>query len=125
MKKITLERANELLKMGIYPKCEVSRGIRRPIKSLADLEHFKNLSKVQGFELFGYDNSIIQKFKIPNNALDVNIDEASQMIMSGEQIYGRRIEEDEITLSSLSELLDFYRKVNNSGDSFLLYWKCK
>lgn len=125
MKRITLERAKELLAMGIYPKCQVSRAVYRSIRSISELEHFKSLSKIQGFELFGYDDSVIQKFKLPDNSIETNIDEATEIILAGEKIYGRRIEEDELMLSSLPELLDFYKKVKDSGDSFLLYWKCE
>lgn len=123
MKKISLQRAMDLLTLGIFPKCEVSRDVRHPIRSMSELESYQRLSEVQGFTLFGYDDETLRNFQIPENSLSVNIDEASDMLVSGSHIYGRRIEEDEVVFSSIRELLEFYKSCQNSGDSFLLYWR--
>ena len=47
MKKITVDQARRLLELGIYPKCEVSRGVFRPVKSTQELENFLSLSSYQ------------------------------------------------------------------------------
>lgn len=123
MEKINLNRATELLTIGIFPKCQVEREILRPIRSFIELDNYRNLSGIQDFTLFGYDDKALMDFRIPDDALSVNLDEATDMLVSGSIIYGRRIEEDEVVFTSVRELLEFYKACQNSGDSFLLYWR--
>lgn len=123
MKEITLNRTTELISMGIYPKCKVSRGVLRPIRSLLELNNYRSLCSMQDFTLFGYDDDALRIFKIPDDALSVNLDEATDMLLAGFQICARRIEDDEVVFTSIRELLEFYKACQNSGDSFLLYWR--
>lgn len=123
MEKITENRAIQLISLGIFPKCEVERGVLRPIKSYADLEKYKNLSSIQGFILWGYTNEEIADFAIPDSAIKISLDESIRMIIDGEPIYGKSIAEPEVLFTSRRELLDFYKKSLNTGDSFYLFWK--
>ena len=44
MKKITKQRAIELIDLGIYPLCEVSRDVKRSVTFLTELQNLENLS---------------------------------------------------------------------------------
>ena len=96
MKKITESRAITLINQGIYPKCLVSRDLYEPVKSLKQLEHFKDLGmkKIQGFELFEDTPPVL----LNDNAMNLNIDEAFELLSSKETIHCVRNETDtEIT----------------------------
>lgn len=129
MRKIEKKEALELISLGIFPKCEVSREVFRPVKTVEELNSLERLSSVQRFVLYGYSRSEIASFKIPENALTVSIDEATKLIIGtcpDDYVYFKIIGKEEILFSSKNQLFDFiklYQKCTYNGDPFLLYWK--
>ena len=122
MKKITVDQARRLLELGIYPKCEVSRDVFRPVKSMQDLENFLNLSSCQKCQFYGYDENEIESFKVPDDAIGMSVEEATDMVALRKQIYARVIgEKNEFTFMNLNSFVAFLRKCDINGDSFLLY----
>lgn len=120
MKKITESRAIALINQGIYPKCLVSRDLYQPVKSLKQLEHFKDLGmkKIQGFELFEDAPPVL----LNDNAMNINIDEAFELLSSKETIHCVRNEID-TEITTINELRNVINSCNVRGDKFLLYWK--
>ena len=123
MKKITETRAKNLINMGIFPKCEVSRSVFRYIHTSDELDCYKRISSLQMFTLWGYTDEEINDFCLSDLEIEISIDDATSMIVSGNAIYGRLIEEDEVRLTSMQELLDFYKRATTLGETFHIYWK--
>lgn len=122
MKKISVTEARKLLELGIYPKCEVSRDVFRPVKSMQELENFLKLSSCQKCQFYGYDENEIKNFKVPADAIEMSVEEATDIVVLREKIYARVIgEKNELTFENLNSFVAFLRKCNINGDSFLLY----
>ena len=121
MKKITVTEARKLLELGIYPKCEASRDVFRPVKSTQELENFLSLSSYQKCQFYGYDENEIEKFKVPADAIEITVEEATDMVASGNKIYARVIGETEQSFTEWNSFFSFIRKCEIHGDSFLLY----
>lgn len=122
MKKITVAEARKLLELGIYPKCEVSRDVFKSVKSHQELENFLSLSSYQHCQFYGYDENEIKEFKVPDDAIKMSVEKATDMVALGEKIYARVIgEKNELTFMSLNSFVAFLRKCDINGDSFLLY----
>lgn len=121
MKKITVNEALSQLKHGFFPKCEISRDLLKPVKSEQELQNFLNLSSVQKCQFYGYEKKDIKNFKVPDGGLEVSVNEATDMLTSGETIYARVIGENERSFMDLNSFVTFLRKCNINGDNFLLY----
>lgn len=121
MKKISYNEALSLLMYGFFPKCEVSRDLLKPVKSEQELKNFSELSSVQKCQFYGYEQEDIKKFKVPDDGLELSVNEATDMLASGETIYARVIGENEQSFSNLNSFVAFLRKCNINGDNFLLY----
>lgn len=121
MKKITVNEALSQLKHGFFPKCEVSRDSLKPVKSEQELQNFLKLSSVQKCQFYGYEQNEIENFKVPDDALELSIDDSTDMLASGETIYARVIGENEQSFNNLNSFVAFLRKCNINGDNFLLY----
>ena len=121
MKKISADEARKLLKQGLFPKCEVSRDSLKPVKSEQELQNFLKLSTVQKCQFYGYEQNEIEIFKVPDDALELSIDDSTDMLTSGETIYARVIGENEQSFNNLNSFVAFLRKCNINGDNFLLY----
>ena len=121
MKKITVNEALSQLKHGFFPKCEISRDLLKPVKSEQELQNFFKLSTVQKCQFYGYEKKDIKNFKVPDGGLEVSINEATDMLTSGETIYARVIGENERSFMDLNSFVTFLRKCNINGDNFLLY----
>ena len=121
MKKITVNEALSQLKHGFFPKCEVSRDLLKPVKSELELKNFSELSSVQKCQFYGYEQEDIKNFKVPDDGLELSVNEATDMLASGETIYARVIGENEQSFTDLNSFITFLRKCNINGDSFLLY----
>ena len=129
MKKITKQRAIELINLGIYPLCEVSRDVKRSVTSLTELQNLESLSGVQSFILWSYEDSEIESFKIPENALSVTVDEATNIILANDSadcICLKVIGKEERIFSGINQLKEFlelHKKCEFLKIPFLLYWK--
>lgn len=121
MKKITVDQARKLLELGIHPKCEVSRDVFRPVKSMQELENFLNLSSYQKCQFYGYDKNEIESFKVSADAIEMSVEEATDMVALEKKIYARVIGEDEKSFADLNSFISFIKKCEMNGDSFLLY----
>ena len=121
MKKITVDQARRLLELGIYPKCEVSRGVFRPVKSTQELENFLSLSSYQHCQFYGYDENEIKNFKVPADAIEMSVEEATDMVALRKQIYARVIGENEQSFADLNSFFAFIKKCEINGDNILLY----
>ena len=121
MKKITVNEALSQLKHGFFPKCEISRDLLKPVKSEQELQNFLKLSTVQKCQFYGYEKKDIKNFKVPDGGLEVSVNEATDMLTSGETIYARVIGENERSFMDLNSFVAFLRKCNINGDNFLLY----
>lgn len=128
MKKISKAEAVRLLNLGIFPKCMVSREHLVPVRSLSDLNHLEGLSEVQSFVLYGYEKEELESFVIPDNALLLDINEATNLIIGNnadDYTIMKIIGKEEIKFSSpnqLQEFIDLYRECVKKGTPFLLYW---
>lgn len=123
MERITKERALELIAKGFWPKCEVSRDVFRVIHSEDELKYYENLASVQEFRLYGYTAKEIDDYQIPEEALEVSVDDAFNLLYDGDVVLcARVIGEKEILLSRLSDLNLFLRKYKSENIPFLLYW---
>ena len=121
MKKITVAEARKLLELGIHPKCEVSRDVFRPVKSTQELENFLSLSSYQKCQFYGYDENEIESFKVPDDAIGMSVEEATDMVALRKQIHARVIGENEQSFADLNSFFAFIKKCEINGDNFLLY----
>lgn len=121
MKKITVNEALSQLKHGFFPKCEISRDLLKPVKSEQELQNFLKLSTVQKCQFYGYEQDEIENFKVPDDALELSVNEATDMLFEGEKVYARVIGENERSFMVLNSFVTFLRKCNINGDNFLLY----
>ena len=124
MEKINESRAIELIDLGYFPQCEVSRDVFRFIRSRDELEMYKRLSSSQMFVLWGYTEEELTAFSLSDNETEISFDEASHLLLSHTLVYGKAITEpDEFSFASLRELIDFYKKCDITGEPFHLYKK--
>ena len=124
MKRITFDEAKKLISIGIYPKCEVSREVFKPVNSFRELENLRNLSSIQGFTLYGYEEREIEDFKVPDDSIELSINEALSIILENENIYAKTIGgKEEVCFSSFHSLSSFIKECESSGEQFLLYWR--
>lgn len=128
MKRITKKEAIDLIHRGIFPKCETSRDIFIPVRTLADLQRLEDLSTVQNFILWGYEDSDIDSFVLPEDSLQVSIDEAADLILDNkDKIYVKIMgEEDDIIFFNSTQLNSFVRTCRDcelEGIPFLVYWR--
>lgn len=121
MKKITAKEAKRLLELGIFPKCQVSRDVMKPVKSLRDLNNFLKLSAYQKCQFYGYSQKSLNEFKVPDNIESLSIDSATDKLLSGETIQARAIDGEEKCFSDISSFVSFIKKCDINGDNFLLY----
>lgn len=124
MKKITEAQAIKLINEGYYPRCAVAR-ITKPIRSKAELDQLKRLVSVQPYTLYGWSESEISQFKnLPEDSISVSLDEALEMVFSGEVISAKVLGEKCVfNFHSPNALLDFFKKNSSSGLSVLFYWE--
>lgn len=115
--KITEKEAIQLLKEGNVLKCKISARDIIPVKTESELRRLLKLKaeNVQMCEIFFEREEV----KIPENAMEISLDEAIQLIAEGEIVYGRAEEEEEITTQNL--LMQFYRSASLRGEP-VLYW---
>lgn len=124
MEKINESRAIELIDLGFFPQCEVSRDLFRFIRSRDELEMYKRLSSSQMFVLWGYTEEELNAFSLSNKESEVSLDEASKLLLSHNLIYGKAITDpEEVSFTSIRELLEFYKECSISGEPFHLYTK--
>lgn len=121
MKKITEKRAIELINMGLFPKCEVSRETFRPVKSISELEHFKSLSNVQSYCLWGYTDEEIASFHEPKGCLKLTIDDAYRQFLNKKSVYAQKIGNIAIEFTNFTSLMKFCKEANFNGTPLLLY----
>lgn len=124
MKKINEVQALKLINQGYYPQCAISR-IRKPIRSKAELDQLQRLVSVQPYTLYGWSESEISQFKnLPEDSISVSLDEALEMVFSGEIISAKVLGEKRVfDFHSPNALLDFFKKNSSSGLSVLFYWE--
>lgn len=124
MEKINESRAIELIDLGFFPQCEVSRDVFRFVHSRDELEMYKRLSSSQMFVLWGYTEEELIAFSLSNKESEVSFDEAYQLLLSHNTIYGKAITNpEEFSFTSVRELLEFYKECSISGEPFHLYTK--
>ena len=121
MKKITVNQARQLIEQVIFPKCEVSREVLKPVRSIQELENFLRLSSYQKCQFYGYGKKEIDEFKIPDGALPLTINQATSLLILKRNIFARVIGEDEQIFADLNSFVSFLKKCEIHGDSFLLY----
>ena len=127
MKKITKDEAIQLIDKRIFPKCEVSRGVFRPIRSISELQALEHLKDVQGFTLWGYEESELADFKAPKGGLKVTVDEATDFILSDSPtVYVKAIGEENVkgfsNTNQLRNYIEYCRQLDFRGVPFVVYW---
>ena len=118
MKKITYEQACKMISSGKTVVCRISSRDRVIIKNKSDLDAKKLLHEqgAQDFQLFSYNKRV----KIPDNAKNITIDEAFELIDDLELIYCiKEGEEEEIT--TRSELSQYIMSSRVRGEEPVLY----
>lgn len=118
MKKISYEEAEKLISSGIIVKAYVNRNYQT-VSTLNDLKYLNHLrdEKVQNFELF-YDpvNSLI-----PENAMEVSLDDAITLSYEGEKIYSLH-DGNELKFLSPSEIISHFRSCSIQKNTCVFYW---
>lgn len=119
MRKISFEKAKELINAGIPVKAKISRE-EIPVATLSDLDNLNHLKdeKVQSFELF------YEPVSIPDAALEATLDDSIKLLYDGETIYSKH-DGKEISFSSKSDvnrLLEYYRSCMTHDKCCVLYW---
>lgn len=124
MKIITEERAIELIKKGIYPKCMTTSKEEDAVfvTSISMLFNLKKLGEFgsQKFELFEVD----QTLKIPPNASEVSFDQAYILLDNHDPhlVYAIDISMDSpIEISTRNEIISFRRSRSVRGEKFAFY----
>lgn len=124
MKKITVERAKNLIKNGIYPMCVInSKGDSVFVNSITELHNLEQLGDagVQKFELF----EVYSSLKIPNGSEELTFDEAFKLLCLGKPpIYAIMYDGKTLAFSNKNELVSFYRKQAIRKEPFKFY-RCK
>ena len=120
MRKIAEDEAIRLIETGIFPKCKVSKGTFKPVRSLTDLSNLKNLAdlKVQSFEL--YDDSGSEQ--LPENVEELELDEAFRLLCIKQTVLCKNNGKETEVLTT-SELTSLIRQFNIRGEKFVLYRK--
>lgn len=80
MEKISKDRAISLIEKGFWPKCEVSRDVFRVIHSLDELKYYESLAIAQEFTLYGCTDKEIENFRVPEDAIEMTLDDAFKML---------------------------------------------
>ena len=119
MRKVSYEKAKELINAGIPVKAKISRE-EIPVATLSDLENLNRLKeeKVQNFELF------YEQISIPDTALEATLDDSIKLLCDGETIYSKH-DGKEISFSSKSDvnrLIEYYRSCMSHDKRCVLYW---
>lgn len=117
MKKITIDRARELLESGVYLKCRVSRELFETVDSIQKLEDLKRLSTVQMFDLY----EVSSDYSLPSNALELSFDDAFDLV-SSKYIINCIKEDEEFEISSTHQLIDVIRRAQIRRERLVLYW---
>ena len=121
MKKITEERAIELLKNGIYPKCvTTSKGDFIFVTSVSELSNLKQLGNagVQKFDLF----EVYTELNVPDGADELSFDDAFNLLCSGvPSINAIMYDGTVFKISSKNELVSFYRSQIVRKEPFAFY----
>lgn len=123
MKKITVDEATKLLEAGIFPKCQVSRDLMKPVRSVRELDFLLSLSAYQQCQFYGFNQKELDEFQAPDDSIALSVDEAADMLLTKETIYAKTILGKEETLSNMTSFASFIRKCDVNGDNFLLYWR--
>ena len=105
----------------IFSKMWGFTGFTKTCKIWTGTKNFLSLSSVQKCQFYGYEQNEIENFKVPDDSLDLSVNEATDMLVSGETIYARVIGENEQSFNNLNSFVAFLRKCNINGDNFLLY----
>ena len=92
--------------------------------SLDELKYYESLAIAQEFTLYGCTDKEIENFRVPEDAIEMTLDDAFKMLHDPDTIiYARILGEGEVKLSKLSELSFFLRKYNGENIPFLFYWR--
>ena len=124
MKKITKDETIQLIDKGIFPKCEVSRGTFVPVKSISELQRLEHLQDVQGFTLWGYEESELSDFNVPKRGIKIAINEATELILHNSPIFVKAIGENVKGFSNANQLrnfIEYCRQLEFKGTSFFVY----
>ena len=127
MKKITKNEAVQLIQKGLFPVCQTSyRGDFVFVNSLSELDRLESISQYQLFVLWGYEESEIQSFELEKTAMELTIDEATELLLSNSPIYIKTIVKKDVDefvgRRQLQDLLRLYRKYDLQHIPFRLYW---
>ena len=123
MKRISEDRAVELIKNGIYPKCMTTSKEDDAIfvTSISKLFNLKKLGDLgsQRFELFEVD----QASSIPDNASEVSFDQAFMLLDDNDPhlIYALDDSNIPIEISTRNELISFRRSRDIRGITYVFF----
>lgn len=118
MRQITEKKAIQLLKEGHILKCKITARDIVPVKTESELRILLKLKaeNVQMCEIF-FER---EKVRIPENAMEISLDDAIELVAKGEIVYGKKEdEEEEITTQAV--LTQYYRSALLRGEP-VLYW---
>lgn len=123
MHKINEDEARNLIILGLFPKCEVSRDIFKTVSSERELTNLKNYSNYQSFTLYGWSDKEIKDFTIPKEYCPISLDTAFSQLTSTENPVRAKVlgESKEIVFSSYQEFVSWYKSILVRKDPFLLY----
>ena len=120
MKEVKETEVLELLKQGKEIKCKISsRDDFQRVRTETEFMNLVNL-KEQGIQMAQF---YCESSQLPENALEVSLDDAIKLVSKGETIYGIT-EEDEAEaeeFKTINSLVRFYRSAVVWGKP-VLYW---
>ena len=123
MKRISVERAIELIKNGVYPQCNTTSKEEDAVfvTSISELFNLKNLGEMgsQKFELF----EVEQTLTIPTNASRLTFDQAYILLDDNnpQLIYAVDGGNVPIEISTRNELISFRRSRDIRSITYVFY----
>lgn len=122
MKKISYEKAVELINSGFFPECKISPRKTVRVKSIQDLDNLRNLKnqKIQAFELFENDSNP----ELPPNTVQLTFDSALKLLSNNfDLIFYLNSEGNEDEVISIADLKNLYQSFHIRGENLVLYKK--
>lgn len=119
MTKLSYNEAKEIIKSGFPVKALIARGYK-PVNNLTDLDNLIRLDKmdVQHCELY----CELTDINVPDNAYVLSLSDAIELVSKDNEKVFSKLNGEELTLSSVDELISYKNKCILRGDPGMLYW---
>ena len=119
MTKLSYNEAKEIIKSGFPVKALIARGYK-PVNNLTDLDNLIRLDKmdVQHCELY----CELTDINVPDNAYVLSLSDAVELVSTDNEKVFSKLNGEELSFSSVDELISYKNKCTLRGDPGMLYW---